>query len=389
MRYCILFCLLASNAFGQSIVVSGGNDRSIIVSSTKADSPAETQTPAASAARATTPDPATPAARRTYLAMFTAFYCGPCQIDKQTVIPQIERSGFLVKQIEMTNGYNSNRYRRIRSFPSYVAIDYETGEWLSDVHVGQIDLATAKRMLEVQKHQHVSEVGTSIPQVEMPARYIQWPGWGQIDLETYNRNCNCSMCVSIRSLQQEYRRMKEALDALHTINVTPDQEGCPHDVVTHLLDSMQLRSDDILGELGCGDGRILIAAAKRGIRGIGVEIDPERADVARRNVRNAGVDHLVTIETGDVLDFDAGRITVATTFLYPPLLAKLAPKLKGLRVVGSPYHEIPGLPMVRAGDVWIYRGDSDADETVMANDVVWSFTSNNHPVEPVGVGFGR
>lgn len=188
----------------------------------------------------------------------------------------------------------------------------------------------------------------------MPNRYIQWPGWGTIDLETYNRNCSCSMCNSIRQQQQQYWQQLKAFQQSQT-QVTPDQEGCPYVVVESMLDQMRLRSDDILGDLGCGDGRILIAAARRGIRGIGIEIDPVRADVARRNVEAAGLGHLVTIETGDAMEFDTSRCTAITAYLYPPLLAKLSPKLVGLRVVASPFHQIPGLAMSQAGDVWIHQ----------------------------------
>lgn len=216
--------------------------------------------------------------------------------------------------------------------------------------------ATAVRMLGGSTSNASQKPAVS--HMSPPVRFIQWPGWGQIDLETYNRNCNCSMCRSIRGKQQEYRRQLEAFrrSQTHVETVTPDQEGTPHALVETMLDSMGLRSGDVLGELGCGDGRVLIAAAKRGIRGIGVELDQSRAEVARRNVRSAGLSHLITIETGDALEFDLGRVTVATTYLYPPLLAKLADRLKFLRVVASPYHEIPGLPMIQIGDVWVYHG---------------------------------
>lgn len=207
-----------------------------------------------------------------------------------------------------------------------------------------------------------STVAAAVPvwpqRMSPPARYVNWPGWGTIDLETYNRNCNCSMCRSIRAQQQEYRRQKQLFDrstSSITPPVTPDQEGTPHALVETLLDQMELRDSDVLADLGCGDGRIVIAAAKRGIRGIGVEIDPIRASVARQNVQAAGLNHLISIETGDALAFDPKRATAATTFLYPPLLAKLSPKLKALRVVASPYHEVPGLQMTQHGDLWIYR----------------------------------
>lgn len=95
--------------------------------------------------------------KKRYLAMFTASYCGPCQQDKRTVVPQIERAGFLVKPVDMANRQTSLKYsKRINSFPSYVACDWETGEWVSDVHVGRIDLATAKRMLDTPATQSTS-----------------------------------------------------------------------------------------------------------------------------------------------------------------------------------------------------------------------------------------
>lgn len=303
-----------------------------------------------------TPVPApsdAPVKRSPYLAMFTAHYCGPCQTWKKHVKPQVEAAGYTVVAYEMTLPRYSRKWaRKISRYPSFAVIDYDTGEWLSDVTVGTIDLATAKRMLD-RSEKKAHEAAPVSQTLAPPSRYIQWPGWGTIDLETYNRNCNCSMCVSIRAMQRQYLRDLESFQSQSA--VTPDQEGCPHELVEKMLDQMQLRSDDVLADLGCGDGRILIAAARRGIRGIGIEIDPDRAAVATRAVKAAGVSHLVTIETGDALEFDTQRATAVTAYLYPPLLEKLSVKLRGKRVVASPYHEIPGLAMVQYGDLWLYR----------------------------------
>lgn len=372
-----------------SIVISSGNG-SIVISGRK---PAEAKNPVSvvpiqeekpvektsSAAPRTQQHVIPPAVvevpSRRYLAMFTASYCGPCQNWKATVYPQLRAAGYHVHFVEMTDPNNAATYgAQVGSFPTFVACDWDTGQWVSDKKIGAIDLNTAKWMLDssvgLSGQKAVTKPSTVVKpaNVSPPSRFIDWPGWGTIDLETYSRNCNCSMCVQIRQMQQEYRQQMEAFRNSQT-SVSPDQEGTPHDLVEDLLDQMQLRDDDILGDFGCGDGRILLAAARRGIQGIGIEIDPERAAVARRNVEAAGLGHLVTIETGDALEFDAGRITVATTYLYPPLLAKLAPRLVGLRVVGSPYHEIPGLPCVQSGDIWIYRGESR--EKVVENIIGW------------------
>lgn len=292
--------------------------------------------------------------RQVFLAMWTATYCGPCRVWKNNTKRQVEGLGYYVKEYEMTDPAIQAKYGgRVSRVPSFAVIDSNTGEWLSELKEGSIDLATAKWMLDGSTSMTSEQVVSLSPRTP-PVRFIQWPGWGQIDLETYNRNCNCGMCISIRAKQAEYRQQLEAFQRPQT-QVTPDQEGTPDALVETMLDQMDLRSEDVLAELGCGDGRILLAAARRGIRGIGVEIDPVRADVARNAVKAAGLDNLVTIETGDALEFDLSRATAATAFLYPPLLAKLSPRLTSLRVVASPYHEIPGLPMKKIGDVWIYR----------------------------------
>lgn len=298
-----------------------------------------------------------PQPQRRYLAMFTATWCGPCQTWKRNVKPSVESAGHVVRLIEMTEPANCTKYgSRISRYPAFVAIDWNTGAWLSDPIFGGIDLATAVRMLD-GSNQKASQQPAVQHRIVPPVRFIQWPGWGTIDLETYNRNCNCSMCRSIRGMQQEYRRQLQLSQQPQTQveTVTPDQEGTPHALVHTMLDSMDLRNTDVLGDLGCGDGRILIAAGKRGIRGIGIELDPARAAVARANVGREGLHHLITIETGDALEFDLNRVTCATCYLYPPLLAKLSPKLKSLRVVASPYHQIPDLEMTQIGDIWIAK----------------------------------
>jgi len=327
-----------------------------------------------------------PATNRAYLAMFTASWCGPCQAWKQTVLPQLRRDGYTVREFEMTDPAIYQKYRtRISRYPSFAVIDYETGEWLSPVTVGSISKAAAVRMLDgptIRESQREVATQTLSP----PARFIEWPGWGTIDLETYSRDCNCSMCIQIRAMQRDYRRQLNNWQQSQTA-VPPDQEGTPHAVVENLLDQADLRSGDILADLGCGDGRILLAAARRGIRGIGVELDPVRADIARRNVREAGFEHLVTIETGDVLDFDLSRVTAVTTYLYPPLLAKLAPRLKGLRLVASPYHPIPGLPMYRVGETWFYESGEKHEQIVANNsirDLRWHHTAARASADVAG-----
>lgn len=283
-----------------------------------------------------------------YVVMFTAKWCSVCQVYKNAgrwdrVLDVFPRSVVVDLDVE-PRWARAGVLPAVRSLPTFWLLNSNDTTKVLKVWQGPTDAAEFKRKIE--KLQPI--VTPAVNAVDAPERYIQWPGWGTIDLETYARDCNCPMCVSIRQMQADYWARKSQAA------VTPDKEGCPHAVVERMLDDMRLLPRDTLGDLGCGDGRILIAAAKRGIRGIGVEIDPARADVARANVAAAGFSDMITIETGDARDFDMSRVTAVTAFLYPELLAELSSKMMEARVAASPYHEVPGF--TRDGDIWFHRG---------------------------------
>ncbi|WP_242344443.1 SAM-dependent methyltransferase [Anaeromyxobacter terrae] len=106
----------------------------------------------------------------------------------------------------------------------------------------------------------------------------------------------------------------------------------PERVVAAMLDLAHVGKGDVVYDLGCGDGRIVVAAAKRGARkAVGVDIDPERVAEARANVRAAGVGDRVQIREGDLFEMDLSDATVVTLYLLPDLNLKLKPKLLALR----------------------------------------------------------
>jgi ribosomal protein L11 methylase PrmA len=85
---------------------------------------------------------------------------------------------------------------------------------------------------------------------------------------------------------------------------------------------------DVVYDLGCGDGRIVIAAAQKfGARGVGVDIDPVRIAEAEANARRAGVQDLVTFKLGDVLETDVSDATVVTLYMLSAINVKLRPIL--------------------------------------------------------------
>ena len=107
-------------------------------------------------------------------------------------------------------------------------------------------------------------------------------------------------------------------------------EPTPLPVVREMLTLAAVGADDIVYDLGSGDGRIVIMAAKEfGARGVGVEIDPSLVARAEANAREAGVSDRVEFRRGDMHGADLRAATVVTLFLHPQPNRKLRPKLQG------------------------------------------------------------
>ena len=124
----------------------------------------------------------------------------------------------------------------------------------------------------------------------------------------------------------------------------------PPDVVDRMLALANVTKDDVVYDLGCGDGRIPIAAARTyGARGVGLDIDPRRIEEARANARAAGVEHLVEFKQQDVLTADVSGATVVTLYLLTSSNLKLRPLLTrqlkpGARIVSHAFSMGSGWP---------------------------------------------
>ena len=106
----------------------------------------------------------------------------------------------------------------------------------------------------------------------------------------------------------------------------------PQDVVDKMLELAQVRKDDLVYDLGCGDGRIVVTAARRyGCRAIGFDIDPRRVKESLENVQKNNVGHLVGIEQKDIFTLDLSKADVITLFLLSRLNVKLIPQLEKLK----------------------------------------------------------
>lgn len=117
----------------------------------------------------------------------------------------------------------------------------------------------------------------------------------------------------------------------------------PQDVVEDMLRLADVRQGDVLYDLGSGDGRIAVTAAKKyGVRAVGIDIDPERIADAKRNARRSGVSKLVSFRQQDLFEADFREATVVTLYLLPDLNLRLRPRLwaeltPGTRVVSHQF----------------------------------------------------
>ena len=131
----------------------------------------------------------------------------------------------------------------------------------------------------------------------------------------------------------------------------------PQELVEDMLRLADVKRGDVLYDLGSGDGRIPVTAAKKyGIRAVGIDIDPERIREAHANAKRKGVSKLVTFRQQDLFTADFREATVVTLYLLPDLNLKLRPRLlKQLR------------PGTRVVSHQFDMGDWKPDKTLEAN----------------------
>jgi len=142
----------------------------------------------------------------------------------------------------------------------------------------------------------------------------------------------------------------------------------PQGVVNRMLELAQVKKSDLLYDLGCGDGRLVVTAAKRyGARGVGVDLDPQRIGEARANAKRAGVTNRTKFMVGDLFKTDLSEATVVTLYLLNSINIQLRPQLwkqlkPGTRVVSHAFD---------MGDEW----PPEKTETVLGSNIYfWTIT---------------
>ena len=145
-----------------------------------------------------------------------------------------------------------------------------------------------------------------------------------------------SAAQNVAPEEQEPRQMRGP-DAVYV--------GTPYDVVSMMLQMADVKNNDMVYDLGCGDARMLVLAAQKyGARGIGYEIDPELVIRARQNVSKNNTQELVKVIQADIFTLDLADVDVMPLYLHPDMLVRLMPQIEkmkpGSRIVCHEY----GLP---------------------------------------------
>jgi SAM-dependent methyltransferase len=138
------------------------------------------------------------------------------------------------------------------------------------------------------------------------------------------------LCLVLAALaaRPETRGAQPAQETARARQTLAPYVPTPQDVVERMLQLARVGKGDVVYDLGSGDGRLVITAARKyGARGVGVEIDPERITESRANAKKAGVESLVEFRQEDALQADVSEATVVTLYLLSSANLKLRPIL--------------------------------------------------------------
>ena len=157
--------------------------------------------------------------------------------------------------------------------------------------------------------------------------------------------CLLSLGLPVRGQQVQQQRQPQQTQTFQPTIGQPGKDvvwvPTPQALVDKMLDMAKVTSQDYVIDLGSGDGRTVITAAKRGARALGIEYNPDMVDLSKRNAAVEGVSARATFVKADIFQSDFSQATVITMFLFPTVNLELRPKIlamkPGTRVVSNTF----------------------------------------------------
>ncbi len=196
------------------------------------------------------------------------------------------------------------------------------------------------------------KAGSTIPYRAELQLWVDSPGPGQTKLFlSHEGSLTLPEAVEIIVEGKKYH----SLDVIYVFT--------PHDIVDKMLMLAKVTKHDLVYDLGCGDGRIPVTAAKKyGCKAVGYDLDPARVKESLENAKKNKVEHLITIEQKDIFTLDLSEASVITLYLLPDMNKKLIPQLEklkpGSRIVAHNF----GIPGVKPDKVAKFISSEDNRE---------------------------
>ena len=165
-------------------------------------------------------------------------------------------------------------------------------------------------------------------------KYVQVPYTVKV------KRCNGITCWYENITMYRTERIPDISNPPDTLTIT-ELAPTPLDAVVEMLAIVSPREDQVLYDLGCGDGRVLVAATSAyNCRSVGIELNPDSLEKAK--VNTISFRNKIRLYLGNILDYSYPEADIVTMYLYPDLMRKVLPKLKSGTKVISYLHEIPG-----------------------------------------------
>jgi predicted RNA methylase len=195
-----------------------------------------------------------------------------------------------------------------------------------------------------------------------------------ISILTVCAACYCIASLSLNTLAQTSPSTGEK-------SQSPSREPdvifvpTPQAVVDKMLEMADVKKGDVVYDLGCGDGRIVVTAAKKyGVKAVGFDINPVRVKESLDNVKSNKVEHLVTIKEADIFTLDLRQASVVTLYLLPELNVRLMPQLEklkpGARIVSHDF-DMRGAKPVRVQRLTTDDDSNHTEHTIYQWIVPW------------------
>lgn len=185
-----------------------------------------------------------------------------------------------------------------------------------------------------------------------------------VPVVTRVKRCNGRQCwyENVTTMRTETRYRMEPVEPQASItqpatfvSTEAAQAPTPYEAVAAMIRLIGPTAGDVVYDLGCGDGRVLVAASVCGAKSVGIEIDKQQAEQAREVASVFGVSDKVRVYDGDILDYDLSNCRLVTMYLYPELMDQVAAKLPSGCKVWSYMHGLPGAKRHDVGEFTFYE----------------------------------